>query len=135
MGNKAKSRIFSKSASLGEKISSAGVYAIMNLKRKIGAGIGKRKKSTREKQGRGFFLPALATISAGASAIRAIQDLVKAGKTLKQEAKQGNGLYLKPYKKSGKGLRKKKQTKKKKGGGLKRKKTKKRKKKKNNDFF
>lgn len=108
LSEKAKSRIFSKSASLGEKLSSAGVYAIMNLKRKIGAGIRKRKKSTRKRQGRGFFLPALATISAGASAIRAIQDLVKAGKTLKQEAKQGNGLYLRPYKKSGKGLRKKK---------------------------
>ena len=80
----------------------------MNLKGKIGAGIRKRKKSTRKKQGRGFFLPALATISAGASAIRAIQDLMKADKTLKHKAKQGSGLYLRPYKKSGKGLRKKK---------------------------
>ena len=111
MAKKAKSWIFSKDAGVCERIGAAAVFGTMSIKWRLGAGLRSKRKMVRKKRVRGFFLSASSAISAGAAAIWVIQDLVKASQALKhkqEETAKGSGLYLKPYKKIGKGIRKKK---------------------------
>ena len=78
-----------------------------------------KKPAKKSKRGRGFLLPAIHGVASGVSLYKAVRDLLKS-----KQQKQGNGFFLKPYKKfAGKGLKSGKKGKKK-GGGIKKKKNK-----------
>lgn len=105
---KAIERLKSRDASFGEKSAARLIKTIMTVKRKMGAGVRKRKGS---KKG-GFLFPLLAT---ALTAFKTYKDFKNAKKMLANQqahnrvmeeiAKKGKGLYLRPY--QGEGAKKK----------------------------
>ena len=128
LASKAWGRVKASDASIGEKAAALAVSGIMKAKSKFGMGLKKKKtKKTRKipiaKRG-GFIVPALTGVATAATVIKTIKDMID-GKKMVQEtqrhnrvmeelAKQGKGLFLKPYKKYGSGAKKPKAVKKKK---------------------
>ena len=90
-------RLKAKDSSLGERITAAAVRTAMALKRKLGAGVKKRK--TRTKQPRvlptarfgsgqrrgGFVVPVAAAITAGLGAVKTIKDICNAQRVLAEQ--------------------------------------------------
>lgn len=122
-------RYHAKDSSLGEKMASLGVTAVMKAKRKLGMGMKKQKCKTKKGKGikknkkriikipkRGGFLPlllpilgALGALGGGAAGIAKAVNDAKANKeqlaemkrhNLALEAAKGKGLYLAPFKKN-----------------------------------
>lgn len=125
----AKKRGGSKDASVWERSAARIVASPLTVKMKAGAGM-KKKKRRRQiplaKLG-GFILPLMAglgtAVTAGATVAKTLKDAKNAKKLLEETerhnramesiAKNGTGLFLKPYKKTGGNLKKIKKTKKK----------------------
>lgn len=125
----AKKRGDSKDASIWERSAARTVASLLTVKMKAGAGM-KKKKRRRQiplaKLG-GFILPLMAglgtAVTAGATVAKTLKDVKNAKKLLEETerhnramesiAKNGTGLFLKPYKKTGGNLKKIKKTKKK----------------------
>lgn len=94
---KAIERLHASDASFGEKSAAAIVKNIMAIKRKMGAGVKKKKKG-------GFLFPLLAT---ALTAFKTYKDFKNAkkmlanqeahNKTMEEIARKGKGLYLRPY--------------------------------------
>ena len=103
---KAIERLRASDATFGERSAARVIKAIMKMKRKMGAGVGRKKKKG------GFLFPLLTT---ALTAFKTYKDFKNAKKMLidqqahnrKMEdiARKGKGLYLTPY--QGKGARKK----------------------------
>lgn len=127
LADKAWERVKARDANLGEKAAVLAVAGVMKAKSKLGMGVKNKvkKKRTRKipiaKRG-GFILPALTGVATAATVIKTIKDMINSKKMVKETerhnrvmedlAKQGKGLYLKPYKKYGGGTKKGKGSKK-----------------------
>lgn len=124
---RAKERTFARNAGIGERLAAAATWAAMNIKRKLGMGMCKRKKERRARSHRkkrkliaakrGGILPllpllgVLGSLAGGAAGIATAVNKAKAEKQQLEELKRhnavlegrGRGLYLAPYKR-GRGI-------------------------------
>ena len=116
---KAQERLKSSQTSLGERAAALSVSSLITAKEKLLKKKEKKSKNSFSKVWR-FLLPLIAglstAVSAGARAIKTIKDLSNAkkliqeterhNKAIEEISKKGKGLFLRPYKKSGKGIKK-----------------------------
>lgn len=123
----ANQRLFAKDTRVGERIAAAAVSSVINVKKKLGMGLRKRKyRGGKIKKG-GIIAPLLTGIGAASSLLAGASNIYKNYRALQHNAKMlqeikkhnqainsivsGRGMYLRPYK--GKGYRGKKKKKKK----------------------
>ena len=106
----AKKRLFSKDASLGERVAAGTVYSLVGLKEKMGMGLKRKRKRNRKlpvaKRG-GMITPLVASaIGVGSSLYntyrnlkhnqKILQEQLRHNKTMETFKRQGKGLYLHP---------------------------------------
>lgn len=117
LGEKARERITARDSGLGERAAATAVWAAMKAKTKMGVGMRKRKSTSKRKKRRtlpiakrGGLLPllpmlgVLGSLIGGASGVaRAVNASKEAKRRLEEmkrhnQALEGRGLYLSPYK-------------------------------------
>lgn len=115
-------RLFAKDTPVGERIAAAAVSSVINVKKKLGMGVRRKKhRGSKIKKG-GIIAPLLTGIGAASSLLGGASNIYKNYRALQHNAKMlqeikkhnqainsivsGRGMYLRPYK--GKGYRRKK---------------------------
>lgn len=95
-------RFWARDSSLGERAAAAIVKTAMALKRKVGAGIKKRKRKTRvlatprfgagKRRRGGFVVPLAVALTAGIGAVKTFKDMCNARKLVEQQQRHNRAL-------------------------------------------